>query len=324
MLRKERLLTALKHQQPDRVPFVDYVDAEIREVFAGKKDYQQWEVAQALNMDGVFYEILPPVFAHIKNVGGRKMISEGLIKTPDDITKLQEYLPDPSKASFYDEAKKFLDENGPSGLALIARQRMGAAPTILSLGVETFSYLLFDNPMVIENTLEIYCNWSIEVINHLSRLGFDVFWFYDDIAFNSAPFFSPQTFKQIFLPRLKRVAECVQLPWVFHSDGNLLPILDDLLSLGMNALHPIQPEAMDIEEVAELYGESVCIIGNIDVNLLCTGTPEQVEELVKFRIEKLRHNKGGYILSSSNSIPGFCKPENALAIGRAIERYGYY
>jgi uroporphyrinogen decarboxylase len=98
------------------------------------------------------------------------------------------------------------------------------------------------------------------------------------------------------------VAREIKKPWIFHSDGNLFPILDGLVTLGMNAIHPVQPSAMDINQLKARYGDRVCIVGNIDLDYTLTrGTPEETEAEVKDRIEKVGKG-GGYMISSANSI----------------------
>ena len=113
-------------------------------------------------------------------------------------------------------------------------------------------------------------------------------------------------------------------PWVFHSDGNLLPILDDLLTLGMAGIHPIQPSAMDIKEIKAKYGNRVCILGNIDLDYTLTlGTPEEVDKEVKERIA-VAGAGGGYIITSANSLTDYCKTENVWAMAAAVKKYGKY
>ena len=120
------------------------------------------------------------------------------------------------------------------------------------------------------------------------------------------------------------VVNAMKKPWVFHSDGNLFPLLEDLLSLGMNGIHPIQPSAMEIKRVKTEYGNRICILGNIDLNYTLTlGTPEEVEKEVKERIA-VAGPGGGYIISSANSLTDYCKPENVWAMAHAIKKYGRY
>ena len=103
-----------------------------------------------------------------------------------------------------------------------------------------------------------------------------------------------------------------------------MPILDDLLTLGMNGLHPVQPAAMSLKEVKEKYGQRVCILGNIDLDYTLTlGTPEEVDREVKERIGTAGPG-GGYIVTSANSLTDYCKTENVWAMAKAIKKYGKY
>lgn len=125
-------------------------------------------------------------------------------------------------------------------------------------------------------------------------------------------------------PYQMMVAKEIKKPWIQHSDGNLFPILDGLITLGMNGIHPVQPAAMDINRLKREYGDKLCIIGNIDLDYtLPNGTEEEVEAEVRDRIEKIGKG-GGYMISSANSITDYCKTENVLAMARAIRKYGPY
>ena len=134
---------------------------------------------------------------------------------------------------------------------------------------------------------------------------------------------SPSMFREVFMPSYRRVAEAIQLPWIFHTDGNFLPILDDLLTLGMNALHPIEPDAVDIREVKELVSGNVSLVGNIEINTLSLATPNEVESVTQDTIKKAATD-GRFILSSSNSITRSCQVKNVLAMISACRRYGKY
>jgi uroporphyrinogen decarboxylase len=111
---------------------------------------------------------------------------------------------------------------------------------------------------------------------------------------------------------------------VYHSDGNLFPVLDNVLALGMDAIHPVQPSAMDIGRLKEQYGARVAIVGNIDLDYTLTrGTPEETREEVRDRIARVGRG-GGYIVSSANSLTDYVKPENVRAMGQAIGEFGWY
>jgi uroporphyrinogen decarboxylase len=138
------------------------------------------------------------------------------------------------------------------------------------------------------------------------------------------PWVNMEMYEEFFKPYQKIVADAMKKPWIFHSDGNLFPILDGLLSLGMNAIHPIQPAAMDIGRVKAEYGDRICIVGNIDLDYTLTlGTPAEVDREVKERIE-VAGKGGGYMISSANSLTNYCKLENVWAMAEAIQKYRTY
>jgi uroporphyrinogen decarboxylase len=125
------------------------------------------------------------------------------------------------------------------------------------------------------------------------------------------------------MPRYRRLAEKVTLPWVIHSDGNMLPFLDDLVSIGIAGFHPVENGAMDIRAVKKQYGDRICLLGNVDLNLLGLGTPEEVDREVYELIRDVGPG-GGYILTSGNSLAGYLKPECVRAKSEAARKYGTY
>ena len=115
----------------------------------------------------------------------------------------------------------------------------------------------------------------------------------------------------------------ISLPWIIHSDGNVLPFVEDLLSVGIAGLHPNEKGAMDIRAMKRTYGDRLCLLGNVDLNLLGMGSPEAVELEVRELIGDLAPG-GGYIVTSGNSLAGYLLPENVLALSRAVQTHGQY
>lgn len=322
MTGKQRVLMALNLEQPDRVPFMDMVVPRMQKAIMGTDDFDLVELAHKLNMDAIWYDFFPPVFARKQMQDGMEIVLDGLIKSRKDLSLIQ--LPDPHDPAFYDGAKKFIEKYGNSDLALCGRIRLGVSSSLLSMGMEGFSYALADDPGFVEEVLHIYAEWCGVVIEHLNGIGFDYYWSCDDIAYKAGPMMSPTTFRELFLPKMRKASQQIKLPWIYHSDGNITPVLDDLLTLGMNAIHPLEPGAMDITEIKAKYGQRVCLVGNIDLHYTLTqGTAEEVEAEVKQRIRDIAPG-GGYILSSANSIPHYVKPENLIAMADAVVKYGKY
>jgi uroporphyrinogen decarboxylase len=113
------------------------------------------------------------------------------------------------------------------------------------------------------------------------------------------------------------LARQIRKPWIFHSDGNITPLIDDILALEPSAIHPWQPEALDIYAAKRKYGDRVCLVGNLSIEILARGTPEQ-------NIAETRHllthcgRGGGYCFSSANSLPKYIRMENLLAVSSTI------
>jgi len=102
-----------------------------------------------------------------------------------------------------------------------------------------------------------------------------------------------------------------------------MPLLDDLVGLGIAGLHPLEKGAMDIRAVKRDYGDRICLLGNVDLNLLGMATPDEVEREVRELIRDVGPG-GGYIVTSGNSLAGYLRPENVVALAEAAQRYGRY
>jgi uroporphyrinogen decarboxylase len=338
MTSKERVLTALKLKQPDRVPWVESsVHNRLAEKILQRSDFEKADVTQLFSMpgarippavlevlalDNLNFSVAPPRFVKSQNFEGMDIIVDGLIKTESDLKKV--LLPDPESHEFYQPARDFVSRHREGNKALGITTRMGISNTYLSMGIEHFSLMLYENPDFLLKLMDMFIDWACKAVPQINDLGFDFMIIPEDLAWKQGPMFSPKMIRELFLPRMKRVAEKIKIPWIYHSDGNLLPILDDLLSLGMNGIANIEPNAMDIVELKKKYGHRVCLVGNIDLHYTLTqGTPEEVDAEVKRRIHEVGPG-GGYILASSNSLAGYCKPENVLAMNRALLKYGSY
>ena len=277
-------------------------------------------LAERLHLDSIFYVLRPPEYAETgMGEDGQVFYAKGLIQTPADLDKV--VFPDPFDDATYAEAAAFAESKGDRAAILVTRTGMFSA--MISIGIENFSVALYENRGFVETLLDRYIDWAVVLAERVGRLGFDVYASTDDVAFKTGPFFSPALFREMVLPRYRRVADAVSIPWVVHSDGNMLPLVDDLLTLGIAGLHPIEHGAMDIRAVKRRYGDRLCLLGNVDLDLLARGTPEQVDAEVRGLIRDVAPG-GGYILTSGNSLTSYLRPDNVLAMSEAAQRYGRY
>ena len=135
--------------------------------------------------------------------------------------------------------------------------------------------------------------------------GLDGFALCADYCLNTGPFMSPNQFSEFVTPYLAKLIKGYRdmgFYTIKHTDGNIMPIIDQLVDCNPHALHSIDPQAgVDIAEVKRLYGDRVCLIGNVNCGMLDTGTDEQVIESARYA---LKHGMpgGGYIFSTSNCV----------------------
>jgi len=355
---RDRVLTALRLGTPDRVPWVENdIEEELQGRIMGTTEFTPGDLCAKLGMDGfgyhfpmgdkakagqalqgavgfkqgyyyperVTFDFVPPWIAEMGVIPdtGRTFIKRGLLDKEDSLKLFDEFLPDPDHPARYEKVSEWL-ARFKGEYAVFARIRTGSASLLESMGIEQFAYNVFDRPDFVKEVHRRFSEWTIRVLRHLNRMDFDFYWVNDDLADTKATFMSRAMYQEFFLPYQKMVARAIQKPWVFHSDGNLMPVLEDLLTLGMNGLHPIQQAAMDIGKIKSLYGKRICILGNIDLDYTLTqGTPQEVEREVRERIA-VAGEGGGYIITSANSLPDYCKLENVWAMSQAIRKYGQY
>ena len=309
MTSRERVLCALNCGTPDVVPFAEQsVGFPIQQRLLGRADdadVSPRELAEAIGNDIVKFKRYPPLYYERVTLGDSTPgIGPGMIHSRDDLAQVVM----PEDDVWIDDAREFLrTQRGER--AAVGALRLGISGVLISMGLEHFSMALYDDAGLIEELLERYARFGERTARVMQELGFDLLWCFDDFAYGTGPMFSPDVLRTLFLPRLRRVTEQIKVPWIFHSDGDLFPVLDDLLSLGMSGLHPIEPEAMDLSEVKRALAGRCCVIGNIGVDLLTRGTPDEVREAVR-RAFAIGAPGGGYMISSGNSIPGTADLDN--------------
>jgi uroporphyrinogen decarboxylase len=135
--------------------------------------------------------------------------------------------------------------------------------------------------------------------------GLDGFALCSDYCLNVGPFLSPAQFAEFVTPYLARLIagyRAMGFYCIKHTDGNIMPILDQLVATEPHALHSLDPQGgVDIAEVKRRVGQRVCLIGNVNCGLLDTGTEEDARESARYA---LRHGMpgGGYVFSTSNCV----------------------
>jgi len=169
-----------------------------------------------------------------------------------------------------------------------------------------FSYRLADEPEKVKVEARAMVDAALKQAEiYRKHGGLDGFALCTDYCFNTGPFLSPAMFAEFTAPYLARLIQGYHEMGFYtikHTDGNIMPILDQLVQANPHALHSLDPQAgVDIAEVKRLYGDKVCLIGNVNCGALDAGTDEEVIASARYA---LQHGMpgGGYIFSTSNCI----------------------
>jgi uroporphyrinogen decarboxylase len=301
MTHRERFIAALTRSEPTgRVPtfeLVYFLTMELLgKVHPSHRVFRQWDQmsraeknAQVGDAANVFIETArhyehSAIFVHA--VGGM----------PESVRRIAENIRERTGDEF------FLMCHGDSTMSIPDGNRM-----------VDLSYRLADEPEQIKADQERALDLALRRAEDL-RDVFDGFALCADYCLNTGPFLSPAQFGEFVTPYLTRLIAGYRDQGFYtikHTDGNIMPIIDQLVSAKPDALHSLDPQAnVDIAEVKRRYGDQVCLIGNVNCGLLQTGTEDEVRESVRYA---LRHGMpgGGYIFSTSNCV----------YTGMPIERY---
>jgi uroporphyrinogen decarboxylase len=213
------------------------------------------------------------------------------------------------------------------GMKIIAQTGKIFTLTWMLMGFQHFCSCIIENEELVEKVFakvgEIQLK-SLERILEFENIG--AAWGVDDLAFKFGLMLSPEQFRKFVFPWYRdmvNVCHEKDALFVFHSDGDLTKLLDDFIGIGLDALHPIDPSAMDINKTKDYLHKKMAIMGNISLDTLTRGTTDDVVELTKKRIRELAPG-GGYIVASANSIPDWVKFENYKAMLDTTLEFGRY
>ncbi len=355
MTGRERFLAALARRQPDRVPVWELIVNEPTLSAFGARDADTFAEAADLDAVTVFESMprtaLPPEEAAAFRLRGGAAASGNLALARDEWgivwgtaadgesyplagpvdsrAALAAYRPpDPAAPWRLDPVRKAVRHHGGRRAVVFCAHDGFEFAHYLRGGMEPLFEDWIEDPGFALDLAEVVIGYKIDLMQRAIAAGADAVVSGDDYAGGTGPMMSPAHFRTFVLPFLKRsvaAAHAAGVPFIKHTDGNLWPIMDDLLAAGMDALDPLEPKAgMDLGEVKRRIGGRVALVGNVDCSsLLATGTKQEVEDAVKETLAKGAPG-GGFVLASSNTIHPGVKPENyrtMLAVGREHGRY---
>ena len=347
-----RVITTLHHEEPDRVPLAEAaVDYAIMGQFLGRPVSDEDVAAQVdfWTQAGYDYVLLT---AGMMRPGGvtqdsqiskvmREMIAgdeAGAEAEGEDAWNLWKRPRIHTEAdidTFPWDAAARLDLSNfhavqahlPEGMKIIATSGKIFTMAWMVMGFDNFAINLKLNPRFVARVVERVAQIQMAGLRRVAAIpNVAAVWAVDDIAFGSGPMLSVADLREHVFPWYEEfgaICRDAGLYFFFHTDGVVWKLMEDLIALGIDALHPIDPTCMDIEEVKDRVGDRITIIGNISNEILATGTPAEVAELTKRRLRALAPG-GGYCLGSGNSVPDWAQIDNFRSMVETGMRYGRY
>lgn len=213
-----------------------------------------------------------------------------------------------------------------AGIFEFAQRVVGMENLLLMMGMdEKRACSLFDKMLDLKLA---YWRTALEELRDLV----DVVTYADDYGTQVSQLISPAMFRKQLKPRVRQVfALQAQLAphakRLFHSDGNVRPLIPDFIEMGVDILNPVQTTAtgMDPTDLKREFGQDLVFWGGgVDTQgILPSGTPQEVKDDVKRNIDALAVG-GGYVFNTVHNIQADVPPENILAMWEALQEYGAY
>ncbi|MGQ9731008.1 MAG: uroporphyrinogen decarboxylase family protein [Candidatus Zipacnadales bacterium] len=330
--------------KPDRVPLCElHVDREVKEAFLGRPIRSAQDEIDFWITAG--YDFVP-LSAGLLEVGGvlsgeatlrktheytvygdrRREVTwaaegEGVITTREQFEAFPWPNPDDISLTHIEQVAELL----PERMRVIVIIGKILTATWMLMGMTGFGLAAaFDRDLladVFARVAEIQFR-TFERALDLPKVG--ALWMSDDMAYGTGLLCSPTILRDHVFNVYRRMGDlCAErdMPFALHSDGDLTPILADIVKAGFRALHPIEPKAMNAQQVKAEWGDRLCLLGNIDVDLLARGTPEQVAAAVRYNIDTLGR-EGGYCVGSANSVTYYVPLANFRAMIETALEYG--
>jgi uroporphyrinogen decarboxylase len=249
---------------------------------------------------------------------------KGLITTMKDFEAFQWPDPDTMDYSAFEKVGPFL----PPGVKVVAILGKIFTSVWWLMGLEGMSLSMADEPDLVPRMFERVGKIQFRVFENMLRFDcVGAVWHADDIAFSTGLLVSPRILRRHLFPwykEMNRITHEKGRLAVFHSDGAVQHVLEDIVECGFDGLNPLEPKAVSINEIKQKYGKRISLIGNIDLGYTLTrGTPDEVKGEVRQRIRDLAPG-GGYAVASSNSVPEYVPLANFNAMREATFEYGKY
>ena len=342
---RERVIAAITHQHPDKVPWMLTLTAPARakvaEYYADErlKDpayfdrwmgnhmriVEPWEIG----FHEMEVEISPGIWQDKMGItwDTRGLYGEGEWGRPLEPAatepKLAAYtLPAPPGPAHFDHFPGFIEEHRDQFLIGVVGSLF--EPACALRGMQNFLMDMALNPEFVEELLDAIMAYYLAAIEQVSQFDVDACHFGDDWGSERELLMGPRHWRRFIKPRMAEMFAQVKRAGKFvflHSDGNLSRIFEDLIEIGLDVYNPLQPEIMDIYDVAARYGDRLCFWGGVGLReTLFLESPQAVHDSVQRMIDRIGA-KGGLIVAQAHpdGILGDVPVENIVAFIETVK-----
>ena len=289
MTPKERAIIALEGRTPDMVPHFE-LEFQLTEEYFGKEFSTREEWERGASKQGDLLRRDAALFVEVADAFDYCAILYSHVHRPSEA----DYVEGLCALREADGGRRLILAHGDSTMVIPDGEHMVEA-----------SIDLFERALETKAREDRRVDEALERGRRLIEAGADGFALCSDYCFNSGPFLSPAMFAEFVTPYLARLIDGYRDMGAYvikHTDGDIMPILNQIVAARPHALHSLDPMAgVDISEVKRLYGEQVCLIGNINCALMQTGADDEILESCRYAMESGKPG-GGYIFSTSNCI----------------------
>jgi len=330
---RERVLTALRHQQPDAVPYDvrftlpahakmvqhygdPHFEARLGNCFTWLRPHPP---------EARFTEVAPDIYQDEFGVQWDRHIDKDIgvvcnrLVAPENVTSFA--FPDPDDPSRYESFDETI-ATSPDTAVLVSLGFSLFERAWTLAGMENVLMAMVSDKKFVHTLLDRILEFNLAIIENACSHNIDIFRFGDDWGHQRGVLMGPQLWREFIKPRFKQMCHLVKSKGKFamlHCCGKVDELFQDLVECGLDIFNPFQPEVMDVFEIKRRFGGDLTFYGGISIQrTLPFGTVHQVKDEVR-KLMDIVGAGGGYIASPSHDIPRDAKPENIAAMIEVLQ-----
>ena len=331
MTPKERIYTALRHEQPDICPWhFEFTQPAHRKMaeLTGDDQFER-KIGNHLHFirpvrSDVWVEISPGFWRDQFGVVWNRTIDRD-IGNPDahlfPEPSLGDYVwPNPGDPLRWAHVAREIEENEDEFVVIAIDFSLFERAWTMR-GMANLMMDMIEHPQFVEDLLDAILEFNLGIIRNAARFPADAIYFGDDWGQQQGMLMGPALWRRFLKPRLAQQYAAVKETGkkVFiHSCGQVVEVFPDLIEIGLDCFNPFQPEVIDVFAAKREFGDRLSFFGGVSTqHLLPYGTPAEVKEQAKRLMAEVGKD-GGYVIAPAHAIPGDAPADNMLALIEAV------